>query len=218
MVAIFGVSGAKTMKTALVLLMALAALPGWGDDMAGHYVLRGVMEVGSELWLKPDGSFEYMLAYGAADYWAKGTWRQEGNAVILQSTAKEEAPFRLVRSETGKPGRIRVWVMGKNGKGVEHIRVVLLTAGKPEEATTDSDGAAVFADAAGAHDVSFEVRVYSLQAGPYKIDPSKKDFYFEINGDAIQLVFFKNEPLAIEGKNLVMTHWKEGPPMHYEKE
>jgi len=218
MVAIFGVSGAKTMKTALVLLMALAALPAWGGDVAGHYVLRGVMEVGSELWLKPDGSFEYMLAYGAADYWAKGTWRQEGNTVILQSTAKEEAPFRLVRSEAGKPGRIRVWVRGNNGRGVEHIRVELFTAGKPEEATTDSDGAAVFPDVAGAHDVSFEVRVYSLRAGPYKIDPSKKDFYFEINGDAIQQVFFKNEPLAIEGKDLVMTHWKEGPAMHYEKE
>ena len=206
------------MKIALVLFMALAALPKRADDMAGHYVLHGVMEVGSELWLKPDGNFEFMLAYGAADYWAKGTWKHEGKAVILQSTAKEEAPFHLVRSEAGKPGRIRVWVMGKNGQGVEHIRVVLLTASKPEEATTDSDGAAVFPDVAGAHDVGFEVRVYSLQAGPYKIDPSQKDFYFEINADAIQQVFFKNESLTIEGKDLIMTHWKEGPPMHYGKE
>jgi hypothetical protein len=71
------------MKTLLILLMALAPLAALGDDLAGHYVLRGVMEVGSELWLKPDGSFEFMLAYGAADYSAKGTWRHEGDAVIL---------------------------------------------------------------------------------------------------------------------------------------
>ena len=35
---------------------------------------------------------------------------------------------------------------------------------------------------------------------------------------AIQQVFFKHESLTIDGKNLVMTHWKEGPAMHYEKE
>ena len=206
------------MKTALVLFMALTALAARADDLAGHYVLQGVMEVGSELWLKPDGSFEYMLAYGAADYFAKGTWRHDGNAVVLNSAGKEEAPFRLLRSEAGKAGRIRVWVIGKNGHGVANIRVGLQTAGEPLEATTDSDGAAVFPDAATARAVTFEVRVYSVEAGPFKIDPTNKDLYFEINGDAIQQVLFKNEHLAIDGNALVMTHWKEGPPMRYVKE
>lgn len=206
------------MKTACTLLLALASLTAnAAEDMAGHYVLH-VMEVGSELWLKPDGSFEYMLAYGAADYWAKGTWRQEGNVVVLQSAGKEEAPFRFVRSEPGKPGRIRVWVIGKNGKGIPNIDVRLLAGGEPLEARSDSDGVAVFEDVPKAHAVAFEVRVYSLEAGPYKIDPSHKDLYFEINGDAIQQVLFKNEHLAIEGKGLLMTHWKEAPPMRYERE
>lgn len=111
------------MKTTLALLLAILTLPALADDVAGHYVLTGVMEVGSELWLKPDGSFEWMLAYGAADYWAKGTWHRDGNAVVLESSGKDEAPFRLLRSEAGKPGRIRVWVMGKNGHGVENIHV-----------------------------------------------------------------------------------------------
>ena len=206
------------MKIVLVLSMALATLAAWGDELAGHYILQGVMEVGSELWLKPDGSFEYMLAYGAADYWAKGTWKRDGNAIILQSSGKEEAPFRLLRSEAGKAGRIRVWVIGKNGKGVPNIHVQLQTNGKPIEATTDSEGAAVFPDAPDATAVAFEVRVYQLEAGPYKIDPKDKDFYFEINGDGIQQVLFQDEHLAIDGKGLVMTHWKEGPAMHYEKD
>ena len=206
------------MKTALILFVALAALTAHAaDDLAGHYVLH-MMEVGSELWLKPDGSFEYMFAYGAADYWAKGTWRRDGNAVILQSDGKEEAPFRLLRSEPGKPGRIRVWVIGKNGKGIPNIDVRLLAGGEPLEARTDSDGAAVFPDAPKAHAVAFEVRVYSVEAGPFKIDPSHKDYYFEINGDAIQQVLFKNERLTIDENALIMTHWKEAPPMHYVKE
>ena len=206
------------MKAALILFTALASLAAWGADASGHYVLHGVMEVGSELLLKPDGSFEYMLAYGAADYWAKGTWRQEDNAVVLHSSGKEEAPFRLVRSEAGKPGRIRVWVIGQNGRGVANIDVELLAGKEHLEARTDSDGAAVFPDVPNVHAVGFEVRVYSVEAGPFEIDPKNKDFYFEINGDAIQQVLFKDERLAIEGDSLVMTHWKEGPPMRYKKE
>ena len=49
----------------------------------GHYYLNGVMEVGSELLLKPDGSFEFMLAYGALDQYGKGCWRVEGNSVLV---------------------------------------------------------------------------------------------------------------------------------------
>ena len=138
--------------------------------------------------------------------------------VILNSSGKEEAPFRLLRSEAGKPGRIRVWVMGKNGRGVANIRVELKAGDEHFEATTDSDGAAVFPDAKGARAVSFEVRVYSVRAGPFEVGPSDRDFYFEINGDAITQVLFKNERLAIEEKGLVMKHWNEDQPMHYEKE
>ena len=206
------------MKVVAVVLLSFVALTALGQDMAGNYVLRGVMEVGSELLLKPDGKFEFMLAYGAADYWAKGTWSRDGAAVVLHSVGKEEAPFRLLRSEAGKPGQIRVVVLGQNDKGVENIDVHLLIAGKALNGRTDSDGAAVFPDDPKAHAVAFEVPVYEVQAGPYEIDPTKKDFYFEINGDAITQVFFKDERLAIDGTTLVITHWDPKEPMRYVKE
>jgi hypothetical protein len=205
------------MKTVIILFMILAAQAIPAQDLAGNYVLHGVMEVGSELTLKPGGSFEFMLAYGAADYWAKGTWRHEAGDVILQSSGKEQKPFRLLRSEAGKPGRIRVCVIGQNGKGVENIHVDL-AADKHYQANTDADGAAVFPDAAKAHAVSFEVLVYSLEAGPFEIDSAHKDFYFAINGDAISQVLFKDEHLAIDGASLIMKHWGEDHPMRYEKE
>jgi hypothetical protein len=205
-------------KTALVSLMALATLTARGEDLAGHYILQGVMEVGSELLLKSDGSFEYMLAYGAADYCAKGTWRHENNGVVLNSAGRKEAPFRLLRSEVGKPGRICVWVISKDGHGVENIRVGLLAADQHFEATTTSDGAAVFPDEADARAVAFEVRVYSIKAGPFNINPSHHDFYFEINGDAIGQVQFKDERLAIDGRDLVMKYWNAEQPIRYEKQ
>ena len=197
--------------------MALAALTA-SEDLAGHYILKGAREVGSELLLKSDGSFEYMLAYGAADYWAKGTWRHENNSVVLNSAGRKEAPFRLLRSEAGKPGTTRVWVIGKNGHGVEDIQVSLQAADQHFEATTTSDGVAVFPDVADARAVAFEVRVYAIKAGPFEIKPSHNDFYFEINGDAIAQVLFKDERLAIDGKDLVMKYWNKEQPFRYGKQ
>jgi hypothetical protein len=51
--------------------------------LAGHYYLHGVMEVGSELLLKADGRFQYMLAYGALDELASGCWTRHGGVVTL---------------------------------------------------------------------------------------------------------------------------------------
>jgi hypothetical protein len=206
------------MKTALVLLMSLAMIAARGGDLAGHYVLRGVMEVGSELLLKSDGSFEYALAYGAADYWGKGTWRREDNSVVLNSAGTKEAAFRFLRSEAGTPGKISVWVIGKDGHGVENIQVSLQTVDQHFEATTTADGAAVFPDVTNARAVAFEVPVYSIHAGPFELKPSDNDFFFEINGDAITEVLFKDEELAIDGKDLVMKYWNEEQPMRYEKQ
>jgi hypothetical protein len=206
------------MKSLLTVLTLLAAISAVAQDSAGHYYLQGVMEVGSELLLKPDGTFEFMLAYGAADYFAKGTWKRDGNAVILHSDGKEEPPFRLTKSDAGKSGRIRVWVMGQNGKGVPNIHVGLKAGEQHLEAQTDSDGAAVFPDAAKPEAVYFEVRVYSVEAGPFEVNPAHRDFYFEINGDAIMQVLFKDEPLAIDGNALIMRHWDPDKPMRYVKQ
>jgi hypothetical protein len=208
------------MTSALIVVVVMAtAMPiTQSQDLAGHYVLQGMREVGSELLLKPDGQFEFMLAHGAADYWAKGTWRREKDSVVLNSAGKREEPFRFVRSEEGARGRIRVWVIGKNGRGVPHIRVTLHAADGESEATTTGDGAAVFPDVAKPRALSFDVRVYDVHAGPFEIDPSHKDVYFEINADAIQQVLFNDERLEIDGNTLVMTHWGADRPMRYEKQ
>jgi hypothetical protein len=159
-----------------------------------------------------------MLSYGAADYWAKGTWRHENNCVVLKTAGKKEAPFRLLRSEAGTPGKIRVWVIGQNGHGVENIQVTLQAAGQHFDATTNSDGVAEFPNLAEARAISLEVSVYSIKAGPFEVSPPDNDFYFEINGDAITQVFFEDEQLVIDGNDLVMKFWNAEHPIRYEKQ
>jgi len=211
------------MRVAAVVLLGLVAVAAGAQDMAGHYYLHGVMEVGSELLLKPDGNFQWELEYGAADYWAKGTWHRDGDAVVLHSTDKEQEAFRFLRSEAGKPGRIRVFVLGMSGKGVENIDTYLLTSDvphagdDPQNARTDEHGVAAFPDDPKARAIVLEVRVYEAQSAPFKIDPAKKDYYFEINGEAMTETLFKDERLTIDGKALIMKRVPD-QPMRYEKE
>jgi hypothetical protein len=66
-----------------------AALAAADAALAGHYYLYGVTEVGSELLLKPDGTFEWMLAYGAVDQAAHGTWKREAGEVVLTADKRD---------------------------------------------------------------------------------------------------------------------------------
>lgn len=52
-------------------------------SLAGEYHLAGVMETGSGLLLRDDGSFEWFFTYGALDLGARGKWKREGDTVVL---------------------------------------------------------------------------------------------------------------------------------------
>jgi hypothetical protein len=84
--------------SALLPVGASAACAPADPSLAGH----GVMEVGSELLLKADGRFEYMLAYGALDELASGCWTRKGGVVALNAQkfeASMEDPRRFARLE-----------------------------------------------------------------------------------------------------------------------
>jgi hypothetical protein len=96
-----------------------------GDpSRVGHYYLRGVMEVGSELLLKPDGSFEFMLAYGALDQYGKGCWRVDGNRVLVIPAGRSApaaqysiADSRFVGFTLTIDGGDLVWDLGDGHRG-----------------------------------------------------------------------------------------------------
>ena len=58
------------------------------EAWSGHYYLNGVMEVGSELLLQPNGKFQWMLAVGALDQYAEGTWWKNGDCIGLKPDSK----------------------------------------------------------------------------------------------------------------------------------
>jgi hypothetical protein len=57
-------------------------------SLDGHYYLSGAMEMGAELLLRKDGTFDAGVAYGSADGFAKGTWKVENQTLTLKSATK----------------------------------------------------------------------------------------------------------------------------------
>ncbi|QKY00792.1 hypothetical protein G3257_16040 [Janthinobacterium lividum] len=83
-------------------------------SLPGHYYLQGVMETGSELLLKKDGKFEWMLSYGNTDEQASGEWRVAGDVVTLVAgNGGKEPQFRVFEESEmriQKPAEAGLWV------------------------------------------------------------------------------------------------------------
>ena len=63
---------------------ALGPFCGKGDkSFVGKYSMIGVPEVGSQIIIRKDGSFEFYLAYGANDQYGKGCWTQTDRLIAL---------------------------------------------------------------------------------------------------------------------------------------
>ena len=104
----------SVLACASLLSLSIPAVAADQAALAGHYYLQGVTEVGSELLLKKDGRFEWMLSYGAVDQQASGDWRVAGDAVTLVSgNGGKEPQFRVFdESEMNikKPAAAGQWV------------------------------------------------------------------------------------------------------------
>ena len=104
----------SVLACASLLSLSIPAVAADQAALAGHYYLQGVTEVGSELLLKKDGRFEWMLSYGAVDQQASGDWRVAGDTVTLVSgNGGKEPQFRVFdESEMNikKPAAAGQWV------------------------------------------------------------------------------------------------------------
>lgn len=208
----------KTLALFMGFSLCLAAQGATSANVAGHYVLENAHEMDSELVLKPDGQFEYMLAYGAADYTATGKWRVVGDTVVLDSKLTAAPAFKLLRSSDLRSPDVRVWVKGANGSPVANLDVALATAAREITARTDRDGMALFPGASQPKSVVIRVAVYNKDSGVVALNPAHTDFTFEINGDAIATVPFHGEALKIKDGTLEMLYWDKTKPMVYRKQ
>lgn len=122
--------------------------------LVGHYYLEGVTEVGSELLLKKDGTFEWALSYGAVDQLANGKWTMSGKQVKLLASGPEGEPVftlfseedtrRLVSPDEDPPGqwKAEIGIPGAGGMPDVEIRFEA-KSGKSAIAVTGRRGEAI---------------------------------------------------------------------------
>jgi hypothetical protein len=72
--------------------LLIAAAPPPALDPVGRYRLTGEHDVASELIVGRDGHFEYALAAGALDEYAKGRWTRVGRQIRLTTMPKPVPP------------------------------------------------------------------------------------------------------------------------------
>lgn len=143
----------KKLLIALLLLGFAGSVAAKSDQLAGRYRLINQMETASELLLKPDHSFRWVMIAGSADMRAHGTWFVTQG--VLQLKTPETLPlsgspkFTLFSDKDMKRVRqipsnfFQVAVMVKKVGGVPDIAVEVETSShKRYKATTELNGVA----------------------------------------------------------------------------
>jgi hypothetical protein len=193
-------------------------------SVAGTYD-GGQMEVGAQLLLKPDGHFQYELAYGALDETASGTWELKDSAVLLTTVPAPVPPRFVVVSDT-PDAKAGLWVkLTKVLVEGMRQRVLLVYVANPksnqdaDEADVNDDGSVDIP--AGKHPVSFipEIPVYStLPASIPLTGPAGHHFLLRFEPHDIGKAPFSAFPLPIQDGVLVMTRPDLQLQLHFKRQ
>ena len=112
--------------------------------MIGEYYLTGVREVGSGLKLNADSTFEFFFSYGALDRAGHGTWKQQGNQLILSSKVRPPKDFALVTSKTVPGDSITFRIVDTNTQLLRYVDCAIKNDTGIYREITDEDGKASF--------------------------------------------------------------------------
>ncbi len=176
--------------------------------VVGHYFLEGVREVGSELLLRADGTFEFMLAYGALDESGSGTWRVEGTTVVLQSAGVAHPPSVKLRSATGvATDSIRIVVVDTAARPLSGIGVNAAhpRRGRSSAQTRQGQHVVHFEKGDAPTEISIGVDMLGFMV-PFPIGGKPKALYqFVFDQGDLATRRFEQQRLDISDEQLVMT-------------
>lgn len=132
---------------ALPRLAAIAMLVASGPSRAehgpaGHYRASEGPDLASELLIRPDGHFEYVLYYGALDEHAEGHWTRADTRIVLFTDPKPvPAIFSADAPAQADGAKLTLLVAWPDGRGIAGIDFRIgFAAGDPVTGYTQDDG------------------------------------------------------------------------------
>ncbi|WP_313437067.1 hypothetical protein [Novosphingobium sp.] len=196
----------------------------------GHYYLSGIMETGSELLLRADGSFEWYISYGALDQFSHGRWHREGETIVLAARlpSRDKPMFGYLDTQPWsaeaaaaaqgpgeRPGGLAVRVIDpRSGETAHGVTAALRFAdGSQAEVTTTGSGPTVVADVPDADLVS--VRLSAPYAPGRDVDlripPVRSgEVRFSIDVEQFTASPFERMILQIDGDTLLPVELGRG--------
>lgn len=139
-------------RTAVLFFMVSpVALAAPAPALPGTYYLSGVPEVGSQLLLQANGTFQWALMYGAVDASAEGTWRLKNQILTLTAAQPDREPVFRAFAE----GELNVRLRPRSGTWVAIVGIPRVApapgmavrfearSGKSAEAVSNANGDAV---------------------------------------------------------------------------
>lgn len=186
------------MRTAALASLVLA-IPIAAQVPPGRYVVHAP-EMASELTLAPDGTFVYYLSMGSLDEQAAGRWRQDGDAIRLETVPKPTpASFAAATVTMAPDKRLVVQVVNPQGQGIAAVDLkVGFDSGEPLEAYTQDYGWSLpNTDLGEPRWVQFSVPIYELQSPRFFIDP--------LRGNALTFVLTPNDLGTVDMANIAVA-------------
>jgi hypothetical protein len=179
------------------------------DSLAGEYS-GNQLEVAARLLLKPDGHFQYELAYGALDEAAEGTWEiKEGVVVLLTTVPAVNPPRFVVVSDQSVPAG-GLWIKLASGPIMQGARqriyLIYDSNQEPDMAEVDDDGRVPLPNNRRPAAIIPEIPVYPIMVKPIPLTGAgghRITLRFEPND--IGKADFHPQVLTIANGVLVMT-------------
>jgi hypothetical protein len=190
------------------------------ESLAGMYDGHQ-MEVGAQLLLKPDGHFEYELAYGAMDEEGKGTWELRDGAVFLTSVPAVVPPRFVVVSDTPEPkgGLFIKMVRPLSTDSRQRVYLIYGPGEEPDMAEVQDSGFVLVP--AGKKPTAFvmEIPVFPIETKPIPLTGTGGHrFVLKFEPNDIGKADFKMTRLAIEDGVLVMPRRDLGLMLKFKRQ
>lgn len=197
---------------AIGLVMTLIASPlTAASPLAGDYD-GSRAEMAAALRLGADGGFQYFLSYGALDEQAKGRWTEKDGKVLLTTQPAPKAPaFTVVSDTVSADGKLHVALDNPDALGGFSLTVRLIYDGpaKPQFVEADEDGMVALPPGPPPAALVPDLPVFDVALKPYPLKGAARAITFRFEPNDLGVADFRDEPLAVEGNELVLHRYDE---------
>lgn len=173
--------------------------------MIGEYYLTGVREVGSGLKLNADATFEFFFSYGAMDRLGHGTWKQQGNQLVLASRPRPPKDFALIVSKKVPSDTVTIRIVDENRQLLRYVEWTVKQETGIRRGMTDANGL-VRLEKQPIEAISLRFELCPDRYSVFTVD-DKTHNYFEFRFEPwIVEAFFENLTYTVSGNTLEGPH------------